>query len=75
MAATPDLDDDERATLIAVLREVVERNRHFMSPRVKRLRAILAKFDPPLPRSEPYPSPKPPGTPSAILARKRRRPR
>jgi hypothetical protein len=39
MAATPDLDDDERATLIAVLREVVERNRHFMSPRVKRLRA------------------------------------
>jgi hypothetical protein len=39
MPATPDLDDDERATLIAVLPEVVERNRHFMLPRVKRLRA------------------------------------
>jgi hypothetical protein len=39
MTATPDLDDDERATLIAVLPEVVERNRHFMLPRVKRLRA------------------------------------
>jgi hypothetical protein len=38
MPTTPDLDD-ERVTLIAVLPEVVERNRHFMSPRVKRLRA------------------------------------
>ena len=32
MPTTPDLDDDERATLVAVLREVIERNRHFMSP-------------------------------------------
>jgi hypothetical protein len=30
MPATPDLDDDERATLVAVLREVVERDRYFM---------------------------------------------
>jgi hypothetical protein len=30
MAATPDLDDDERATLVAVLREVIERNRYFI---------------------------------------------
>ena len=55
MPATPDLDDDERATLIAVLREVVEGNRHFMSPRVKRLRAILDKFDPAPPRPAPAP--------------------
>jgi hypothetical protein len=39
MPATPDLDDDERAELIAVLREVIESNRHFMSPRLKRLQA------------------------------------
>jgi hypothetical protein len=32
MAATPDLDDDERATLIAVLREMIESNRYFCRP-------------------------------------------
>jgi hypothetical protein len=32
MAATPGLDDDERAELLAVLREVIERNRHFSRP-------------------------------------------
>jgi hypothetical protein len=75
MAASPGLDDDERATLIAVLREVIESNRYFMSPRVKLLRAILAKFDPPPPRPQRYPPPKPPGSPSAVLAKKKRRPR
>jgi hypothetical protein len=64
-----------RDELIAVLREAIERNRYFMSPRVKRLRGILAKFDPPPPRPEPYPSPKPPGQHSAVLAKKRHRPR
>jgi hypothetical protein len=73
MPATPDLDDDERATLVAVLREVIERDRSLMSPRVKRLQAILDKLEPPPPRPEPYPPPKPPGTPSAVLARKNRR--
>jgi hypothetical protein len=47
MPHSPDLDDDERATLVAVLWEVIERNRYFMSPRVKRLRAILDKLEPP----------------------------
>ena len=75
MRATPDLTDAERDELIAVLREAIERDRYFISPRVKRLRAILAKFDPPPTRPERYPSPKPPGTPSAALARKKRRPR
>jgi hypothetical protein len=56
---------------VAVLREVIERNRYFMSPRVKRLRAILAKFDPPAPWPEPYPPPKPPGTPSLLPAKKK----
>jgi hypothetical protein len=39
MPASPDLDDDERATLVAVLRGVIERDRYFVSPRMKRLRA------------------------------------
>jgi hypothetical protein len=73
MPATPDLDDDERATLVAVLREVIERDRSFMSLRVKRLQAILDKLEPPPPRPEPYRPPKPSGTPSAVLARKNRR--
>jgi hypothetical protein len=73
MPATPDLDDDERATLIAVLREVVERNRHFMSPRMKRLRAIFGKLDPLPPRPQSYLPPKPPGQPSAVLVKKKGR--
>jgi hypothetical protein len=44
-----------------------------MSPRMKRLRAILGKLEPPPPRPQSYPSPKPPGTPSAILAKHRGR--
>jgi hypothetical protein len=55
MSDPPDLDDDERATLVAVLREVIERDRYFMSPRMKRLRGILDKFDPAPPRPEPAP--------------------
>jgi hypothetical protein len=44
MPADPDLNDDERAELLAVLREVIERNRHFMSPRVKRLQAAMVSI-------------------------------
>jgi hypothetical protein len=72
MPATPDLTDVERDELVAVLPEAIERDPYFMSPRVKRLRAILAKFDPPSPRPQPYPPPKPAGTPSLLLARKKR---
>jgi hypothetical protein len=57
MPASPDLDD-ERAELLGVLCEAIERDRYFMSPRMKRLRAILAKFDPPPPRPQPYPPPR-----------------
>jgi hypothetical protein len=69
------LDDDDRMELAAVLREAIARDRYFMSPRVKWLRAILERLEPPPPRPVPYPPPKPPGTPSEILARKKRRPR
>jgi hypothetical protein len=67
-----DLDDDDRVELAAVLREAIARDRYFMSPRVKRLRAILDKLEPPPPRPVPYPPPKPAGEPSLLLSRKKR---
>jgi hypothetical protein len=58
---TPDLTDDDKATLADLLRETIERDRFPLSPRVRSFKAILAKRDPPAPRSEPIPPPKPPG--------------
>ena len=68
-----DLTDDDKAILAELLRETIERDRFPLSPRVKRLSAILAKLDPPAPRAEPLPPPKPPGERSMALTRKRRR--
>src|ERR1700730_14612887 len=53
-----DLDDDDRMELAAMLREAIARDRYFMSPRVKRLRAILDKLQPSAARRRPYPAPK-----------------
>jgi hypothetical protein len=69
-----DLDDADRDELIAMLREAIDREPYRIGPRIKRLRAILAKFDPPATRPEPYPAPKPAGEPSLVLA-KRKSPR
>ena len=52
-----DLTDDDRAALIALLRETIAADRFLMSPRIRRLKAILEKLDPPAPRSEPLPPP------------------
>ena len=68
-----DLDDADRDELIAMLREAIEREPYRIGPRIKRLRAILAKFDPPPPRPVPYPAPKPAGEPSLLLWRKKGR--
>jgi len=68
-----DLDDTERAALVALLTAEIETTRWPMAPRTKALRAILDKLEPPPPRPEPFPRPKPPAQPSAMLAKKRRR--
>jgi hypothetical protein len=68
----PDLTEDDKAVLVELLRETIERDRFPLSPRIKRLRAILAKLDPPARRPEPLPPPKPPGERSTVLAKKRR---
>ena len=73
MAVPPDLTDDDTAVLVELLRETIEHDRFPLSPKVKRLKAVLAKFDPPAPRPEPLPPPKPPGEPSLALRKKRRR--
>jgi hypothetical protein len=69
----PELDDADKAILAELLRETIERDRFPLSPKIKRLKAILAKFNPPTPRPEPLPAPKPPGERSMALAKKRRR--
>jgi hypothetical protein len=46
-----DLTDEDKAAMIELLRETVERSRRLLSPRVRRLRAILDKLDPPAPLS------------------------
>jgi hypothetical protein len=72
MSAMPaDLTEADRAILAALLRETIAADRFPLSQRVKTLRAILDKLDPP-PVREVRPPPKPPGEPSRP-ARKRRR--
>jgi hypothetical protein len=44
-----------------------------LSPRVRRLKALLATLDPALAVTPLLPRPKPPGQPSLVLAKRRRR--
>ncbi len=68
----PDLTGDDKSALIELLRETIERDRFPLSPKVKRLKAILAKLAPPASRPEPMPPPKPPGERSMAPSKKRR---
>jgi hypothetical protein len=69
----PEVDDADKAILIELLRETIERDRFPLSPHIKSLKAILAKLNPPAPRPEPLPPPKPPGERSMALTKNRRR--
>ena len=70
---TPELNDDDKAILRELLRNTIAADRFPLSPRIRRLQAILDMLDPPAPRAEPLPPPKPPGERSTTLTRKRRR--
>jgi hypothetical protein len=72
-AATPDLTAAAAAILIELLRETIAADRFPLSPKVKRLKAILDKLDPPSPRPAPFTPPKPPADRSMALGKKRRR--
>ena len=69
---TLDLTDNERAQLIGMLRQIVDFDPFPLSPRVRTVKAILDKLEPPAPRVEPLPPPKPPWRTSMVLAKKRR---
>jgi hypothetical protein len=69
----PDLTEADKTILIELLRETIERDRFPLSPRIKSLKALLAKLDPPASQPEPLPPPKPPGEQSMALRKKRRR--
>lgn len=69
------LSDDERDALVALLRDTIAVDRFPLSPRIRLLKTILAKFEPaPQVMPEPYPPIKAPtGERSMVLTRKRRR--
>ena len=68
-----DLAPADRAALVALLKETIAADRFPVSPRIRTLKRILDKLEPPSQAGEPPPAPKPPGERSAVLARKRRR--
>ena len=69
---TFDLTHDEHRALVEHLRQAIAADPFPHSPRIRALRAILAKLNP-VERPEPLPAPKPPGEPSMALARRRQR--
>ena len=68
---TLDLTDDETTALAQELHDIVENDRYPFSPRIRTLRAILAKLRPE-PVREPLPPPKVYAPPRAAAARRRR---
>jgi hypothetical protein len=71
--AWEDLTEEERGAVLRLLRETVDYDPFPFSPRIKSLKAILAKLDPPASRPTPLPPPKPPSARSMALTKKRRR--
>ena len=69
----PDLPDDEQAELVRLLRDAIAGERYFLSPRMKRLKSILARFDPASvePVATPYPAPLPSAEPSTLYRKLR----
>ena len=68
-----DLSDADATALIALLRDTIAADRLPLSPRIRRLRAILAKVEPQPGPAVVYPAPKPSAAPSLALGKKRRR--
>jgi hypothetical protein len=68
---TLELDDGEKAAMAELLKRTIAADPFPMSPRLRTLRAILAKLQPSAARLQPYPAPKPAVEPSALLRRMR----
>jgi hypothetical protein len=66
-----DLSDDEAEALAAALDAIVRNDRYPLSPRIRTLKAILAKLRPE-PVRQPLPEPKVYAPPKATAAKRRR---
>jgi hypothetical protein len=67
----PDLDDDQRAAVIALLKRAIAESRYPLSPEIRTLKRALEKLEPAPARPQPLPAPRPGGEPS-LLYRKLR---
>ena len=68
----PDLTPEEYAEVVRLVRSAIDGERYVLSPRVKRLKSILAKLDPaPSATVTAYPAPRPLAEPSFLYAKLR----
>jgi hypothetical protein len=67
----PDLSPEEYAEVVRLVRSAIDGDRYPLSARVRKLRSILDKLEPPAPKPIPFPPPKPAGTPSLVYAKLR----
>ena len=68
----PDLTPEEYAEIVRLVRSPIDGERYVLSPRVKRLKTILAKLNPaPSATVTPYPAPRPSAEPSFLYAKLR----
>ena len=65
----PDLTDEDYSDLAKLVREAITNERYFLSPRMKRLKGLLAKLDPASTERAvtPYPPPRQSGEPSLLF--------
>ena len=66
-----DLTEEEREVLVQTLRQIIDGDRFPLSPRIRLLKAIPAKLEPPAPAAEPFPAPRPPAEPTHAGRRRR----
>jgi hypothetical protein len=68
----PDLAPEEYAEIVRLVRVAMDGDQYALSPRVKRLKSILAKLDPtPSATVTRYPAPRPSAEPSFLYAKLR----
>ena len=68
----PSLTPEEYAEIVRIVRSAIDGERYVLSPRVKRLKSILAKVKPaPSATVTPYPAPRPSAEPSFLYAKLR----
>ena len=68
-----DLATEEYAEIVSLVRAAIDSDAYVLSPRVKRLKSILAELDPEAerPTAIPYPPPLPSAEPSFLYAKLR----